>query len=293
MPWVSRACGVLAAVSIGLGGQSALAQVDEGDFVHWAYSAFFGTGWYSLGEEESVFAMSYGPRWGLRDASLNEDGERSIGIELRMLLSGSLHEFDLSNIPGITDIDNVSTLSAVPGIEVEIPITTHWSLKPVTYLGWGTALGGGSSSWIYWVGLKSRYELPSGSLNWALINTLYYIGYTPDTGSSGAITPLMTGLEIQHRFGDTTLGGDPLYLRWHAAYTRYYDFEFSDEVVEVLGRTRTDVTDEWELGVALYKADRPLQLWFLKWDQIGVAYRFNVAHDIEAFNITFRALFDR
>ncbi len=268
------------------------AQSNDGDYVHWAYSAFFGTGWYAIDGGETAFAMSYGSRWPLREAAL-DDGRRNIGVELKLLISGSVHEVDLNDIPGIVDIDNVSALSVVPGIELEIPVSERWSLKPIVHVGWGSQLGGGSSSWIYWLGLKSRFEFPDTRARWTLVNSLYYVGYTSETGSSGAITPFMTGVEARQRFGELTLGGDPLYLRWHAAYTRYADFEYADDAVRVLGRTQTNIDDDWELGVALHKADKPLELWFLHWDQIGLAYRFNDDHSIRALTITFRALFDR
>jgi len=280
------------AIVVTLGTHPVRAQSGEGEYVHWAYSAFFGTGWYTIDGGETAFALNYGSRWPLREAGL-DDGQRKIGVELGLLLSGSVHEVDLNDIPGIVGIDNVSALSAVPGVELEIPITERWSLKPVAHLGWGSQLGGGSSSWIYWLGLKSRLEFPSTRARWALVNSLYYVGYTPETGSAGAITPFMTGIEARQRFGELTLGGDPLYLRWHAAYTRYADFEYSDDAVQVLGRTQTDIDEDWELGVALHKADKPLELWFLRWDQVGLAYRFNRDHSIQALTITFRALFDR
>ena len=280
------------AVVGGLVAAPAHAQSSEGEYVHWAYSAFFGTGWYAIDGGDTAFALNYGLRWPLREAGL-DDGQRKLGIELRLLIGGSVHEVDLDYIPGIVDIDNVSALSAVPGIELEIPVSERWSLKPVAHLGWGSQLGGGNSSWIYWLGLKSRLEFPSTGGRWALVNSLYYVGYTPETGGAGAITPFMTGIEARQRFGEVTLGGDPLYLRWHAAYTYYADFEYSNDALHVFGSTQTDIDEEWELGVALYKADKPLELWFLRWDQIGLAYRFNADHSIRGLTITFRALFDR
>ena len=269
------------------------AQDGDGDYVHWAYSAFFGTGWYKIADGDTAFAMSYGPRWRLREAGSSEDGQRQLGIELRLLVSGSVHELDFEDIPGIVDAENVSALSAVPGIEVEIPINERWSLKPVAHLGWGSELGGGDSAWIYWAGLKSRYELPLERARIALINSVFYVGYTSETGSTGAITPVVTGIEWEQRAGELSLGGDPLYLRWHAAYTRYFDFEYSDDAIQVLRRTQTNVDDEWELGVALHKADKPLELGFLRWDQIGLGFHFNSDHTVRGLTITFRALFDR
>jgi hypothetical protein len=290
---VIRVLAVFVVVIASLRAHPALAQSNEVEYVHWAYSAFFGTGWYEIDAGETAFALSYGPRWQLRTAGRDAEGRRQIGIELALQLSGSIHELDLENLPGLVDVENVSALSAVPGIELEIPVNEHWSLKPVAHLGWGTQLGGGDSSWIYWLGLKSRYELPFASRRWALVNSLYYVGYTPETGSSGAITPFMTGIEARQRFGTHTLGGDPLYLRWHIAHTRYADFEYSSDAVQTLGRTQTDIDEDWEIGVALHKADKPLRLWLLKWDQIGLAYRFNSDRSIRALTITFSALFDR
>jgi hypothetical protein len=127
-----------------------------------------------------------------------------------------------------------------------------------------------------------------------LVNSLTYVGNTPDSGSSGRITPLLTGLEFQQRWGHATLAGEPLYLRGHGAYTRYDDFGFFPEsTLGTLGQTRADVNDEWELGVALNSGEKPLRLWFLSWEQLGIAYRFNTEHDIKGIGFTFRALFDR
>jgi hypothetical protein len=286
-------CGLTIAIALVLAAQVTRAQDSDGDYVHWAYSAYFGTGWYEIADGDSAFAMSFGPRRRLREARLGENGQRQLGVELRLLVSGSVHELDFEDLPGTIGIGNVSALSAVPGIEVEVPINARWSLKPVAHLGWGSELGGGDSAWIYWAGLKSRYELPLTRARVALINSISYVAYTAEAGSAGAIIPFMTGIESEHRAGELSLGGDPLYLRWHAAYTRYFDFEYSDDAVQVFGRTQTDVDDEWELGVALHKGDKPLELGFLKWDQIGLGYRFNSDHTIHGLTITFRALFDR
>jgi hypothetical protein len=50
---------------------------------------------------------------------------------------------------------------------------------------------------MYWAGLKSRVSFRSGDLDWALINSLIYFGYSPDSGPSERATPLLIGFEFQ------------------------------------------------------------------------------------------------
>lgn len=267
------------------------AQQQGGDLIHWSYAAFFGTGWYELDGRERVFAMSYMPRPFKREASISQDGSsRRLGIEVQVALSISLHRFDLGTIGKALELDNLSTFSVVPGVEIEIPMTPRWSLKPVAHIGWGSELRGNSSASIYWAGVKSRLRFDGGKIDWALINSLFYAHYSPRSGSSGRMTPLVTGFEFRQPLPKKSLGGDPLNLIWHVAVRRYNDFDFAFESV---APKSAELEQEWELGAAFSKGDRPIRLWRLRWDQIGIAYRVSHEGSLTGIGITFRGLFDR
>ena len=284
---VTRLC--IAALALGFGAPVAHSQVLSDSFVHWAYASYFGTGWYSLRNDLNVFAIRAAPRWHWGEPKLGEDGERDIGIEFRLPVTFSLQRFNLDNLGAIFDIDNFATAAVTPGVEVEVPVTKRWSLKPLVYAGWGTELNGPGSAWIYWGGLKSRYRLGSGKLDWALVNSIEYIGYTPNEGSSNDAVPVMAGLDFQLPLGNTKLGGDPVYLDWHATYTAYLDdLKFLVRDVPI-----RKVADTWELGLAFSKGKRKIEFWHFEWDRIGFAYRFSSSGKFQGVALVFRSVFDR
>ena len=175
---------------------------------------------------------------------MDDEGNRDIGIELRVPVTFSVHQFDTDNLAAVLDVDNFGSVSVTPGIEVEVPITKRWSLKPLAYGGWGTELNGPQSAWIYWAGLKSRYRLGRGDLDLSLVNSIEYIGYTPNEGSSNDAFPVMAGLEFRLPLGGAKLGCDQVYLDWHATYTAYFDelaFLVRDDPVK-------KVADTWGWG---------------------------------------------
>jgi len=267
------------------------AQIAEDDLVHWAYSAFFGTGWYEIGSEQKVYTLGFTPKWQWRESQLAESGQRSVGIEFRVPFSIGTHQFDLQDISGTVNSDNVSTISAVPGVEIEIPINERWTLKPLAYVGWGTEIGGDASAWIYWGGLKSRLSFRSGELDWALINSLVYAGYSDDSVSSGDLLQFQTGFDFQRPLNGKKIGNEQVYLNWHVGYTTYlndlrFQLGFADS-------NSVDISDQWELGIAFSKGQQGLKFWRLEWDRVGLAYRFSSDRNLTGLRLVFRSQFDR
>ena len=140
--------------------------------VHWAYSSYFGTGWYQVDGDRDVYVLRMTPRKELRESDLADDGKRTIGIELKFPITAGLEVFTLNDIPGTLDPDNLASLSVTPGIDITVPLNERWTLRPFASIGYGALLNGSESAWTYWAGVKSRYAFQSGNLNWALINSL-------------------------------------------------------------------------------------------------------------------------
>ena len=284
---VTRLCST--ALVLGFAGPVVHSQNSGDNFVHWGYASYFGTGWYSVGNNLDVFAIRAAPRWNWGEPGLDDEGNRDIGIELRVPVTFSVHRFNLDNLGAIFDVDNFGTVSLTPGIEVEVPITKRWSLKPLAYGGWGTELNGPQSAWIYWAGLKSRYRLGRGDLDLSLVNSIEYIGYTPNEGPSNDAVPVMAGLEFQWPLGGARLGGHQVYLDGHATYTAYFDnLKFLVRDVSV-----NKVADTWELGLAFSKGKRKLRFWHFEWDRVGLAYRFSGSGEFQGVALVFRSVFDR
>ncbi len=150
-------------------------------------------------------------------------------------------------------------------------------------------MNGPQSAWIYWAGLKSRYRLGRGDLDLSLVNSIEYIGYTPNEGPSNDAVPVMAGLEFQWPLGGARLGGHQVYLDGHATYTAYFDnLKFLVRDVSV-----NKVADTWELGLAFSKGKRKLRFWHFEWDRVGLAYRFSGSGEFQGVALVFRSVFDR
>jgi hypothetical protein len=265
-----------------------VAQETSADSIHWAYSSYFGSGWYQVAGDRDVFVIRGTPRWELREANLGADGERTIGIEFRLPLTAGLDNFSVDDIPGTIAPENLASLSVTPGIDITVPVSERWTLRPHMAVGWGTALDGSNSAWTYWAGLKSRYTFQHGDLNWALINAITYVGNTPSGGTSDDFWPLMAGLEFDYPLGNRKMDNEQLYLSWHGTYTTFE---------EDLDQTITDgstnaITDQWQFGMSLRKKKEPIKIWFLSFERLGLAYRFSSSGDLKGISFVFRSVFD-
>src|SRR5690606_35226549 len=121
---------------------TAWAQEEEVASIHWAYSTYFGTGWYQVNDERDAFAIRYAPRKPLREASINDDGSRTVGMELRLPITVGLNHFPLDDIAGSVDPANLANISITPGIYFDVPLNERWMLRPFVAAGWGTVLNG-------------------------------------------------------------------------------------------------------------------------------------------------------
>jgi hypothetical protein len=258
---------------------------DPEEQVHWAVGAFFGTGWYRVDDNRSVFILRMTPRQSLRESALEADDGRQLGIEILYPLAFGINKLD--DIPDFIDFDNYATISFTPGVALEVPVNERWWLRPFAHLGYGRELESGEGALIGYGGLRTRYRLLEGLYRWSAIGGLYYAAYKPDYGHRGQYGALMAGLEFNQPLGSGQARDDPLFLNWHLTYSWYFDnLNFHSDAENF-----ASLRDQWELGVAIAKRDRPLELGFLSFEQIGLAYRWSSDGRFDAITINFRSPF--
>jgi len=253
--------------------------------VHWAMGAFFGTGWYQVDENRTVYVFRIPPRQTVRESSIDADGKRKLGVEIQYPLSIGLHNLD--EIPDFIDFENYGTLSFTPGVQVEIPVTQKWYLRPYVHIGYGIETSTSDSAWIYYGGLKSRYRLGSGRVDWSLLNGLYFAGYNPEFENRGKYGSFMTGFEVNQPLRRFELGGDALFLNWHVTYTYLWDrlnFHVDEDRVET-------IDDQWELGLALGKGNKNMKIWFISFEHVGLAFKMSSNGKFKAISFNLRSPF--
>jgi hypothetical protein len=258
--------------------------------IHWAYASYFGTGSYELSNGQSVYILSAEPGWEIRESELSESG-RQLGFRLKFPVAIGAYHFDPSNLGETLQIDNVSMLSAVPGLEVDIPLNEKWSLRPLAHVGWGTEIHGDASAWIYRGGLKSEGKFTATRFNWALINGLTLIGYHGDSQDYDSTLSLLNAVEFDHTLMHKRLAGRPVQLHWHVGYTAYFDdAKFTARTADL---APVQISNEWEIGGAFSTGEHRLGIRRLRWDRVGIAYRFSTDGSFKGIRLTFKSLYDR
>jgi hypothetical protein len=229
------------------------------ELFNWYYASVFGTGYYRIGEEQ-VGVLRVPLRYELRPAS----AERW-GIRFTLPVTLAVAEFDLGDF----NLGKVRAqgLTALPGIELDIPLRPDWSLRPFANLGAGWEFESGHSATIFSLGATTLHTRPVGEASrLALGGRLAYAGYSAGAEAS-QLAQFSLGGELAVPLGFAIAERAAL-IAFQLIGTVYLkELEF------LLPSTGTEeVTREVELGVAL-GVGRPFELLGITFDRIGLAYR--------------------
>jgi hypothetical protein len=267
-----------------------LAAQAQADGYHWAYASYFGTGRYTLDGHTETVVLSAMPAWTWREPSLDPTGQRTIGYRFRVPISVGATEFDSIDGIGELDLDSINSISVVPGVEIEMPISARFSLKPLAYLGFGAEPGGGDQAEIFRFGVRSRIQFQLDDTAMDIVNGLERIGYSGESASD-AINLVQLAFDFSRPLVNSKINGATVAISWHVMYTSYLDSLGLD--LRAASLRPSDVDGEWELGVAFGKQSGDLSFWRLKFERVGLAYRFAADGDFSGVGLVFKSLFDR
>ena len=250
-------------------------------------SSFLGTGWYQIDDSLSVFVVRMPPRQTVRESWYSSREDRGIGIEIKYTTTLGVLSFD--DLPNTLDWDDFGIFSFTPGIELEIPVTRSFYLRPFAHFGWGTDSEDASSAWIWFGGVKSRYRLPDSRNKLAIIGNVYYGGFTASNARSDDMGGLALGLEGSFPLESWTFGETALDLDWHAMYT-YFSNEpvFTSPSLDSI-----QVQQMYEIGLALGSRSGNWDLWVWKPERLGLAFKWDPDTDFLGVTINFTSWFRR
>lgn len=225
---------------------------------NWYYATVYGTGAYKIGEE-SVAVVRLPFAHTVRKAT-----DEQWGIKLIFPVSAALASFDLSDF----DLGHVkvSGMSVLPGVELEIPLTPAWTVRPFANLGAGWEFQQSTSALIYSVGASKSYRLSNGEdLVSAIGGKLVYAGY-----QSG---------EQKSALGALTLGGELGFpLRWEISGrqailgVQLLGTVYFDNLDFFMPGTETqDVSREAQVALTL-GVRREFEVLGIGFDRIGIGY---------------------
>jgi hypothetical protein len=226
---------------------------------NWYYASVYGTGAYKIGEE-SVAVARLPLAYTARPAN-----EEQWGFKLTLPVSVALAEFDLTDL----DLGNVTTagLSVLPGIEVEIPLSAAWTVRPFVNVGGGWEFQRDSSALIYAIGATAAWHRPVGeNLLLGFGSKLVYAGY-----KSGSESSTLAALSLGGDLGfplEMEISGRQAILGTQLIGTVY----FNELQFLMPGSGVQEVSKELEAALTL-GVRRPLEILGVSFDRIGLGYR--------------------
>lgn len=239
------------------------------DQIHWAYSAFLGTGWYQVEKEQTVFVLRAPFYWDLRDTDPTRGNAAGVGLTLDLPVTFGLYQLDMFD--DLLDLDNFGTVSFTPGLEAEWAVSDRWWLRGYGHLGWGVDTRRDEQAWMWDAGIKSRYVLGQEKRAIGLFAEVFTAGYRPENGSANNLGGIGAGVDYRQSVSWRSNSGEPLDLVWDLNY-RWYGDELTFNTTR---QTSTSISEEWRLGAALALRERRIRIWLFEFDQIGLAYRFS------------------
>jgi len=234
----------------------------EEQLINWYYAAVFGTGVYRSGDRTvSVVQIPFSHDLQMRN------GEQ-YGLKLTLPVSFGFYDFRFNELLDGTVPQSVSTMSVFPGIELDVPVTSNWTVKPYTNVGYAWELSGTESASIYDLGVKSVVTLPIGSdSQLSLGNQLTMSGYKPSNGAYQPLGVFVAGLSLEiptrYQYYDYNIR-----IGYHLIYYYY----FSRLKYAISNNIDNKISEQGEIAISL-STPKPIDLKLFDLDRIGLAFR--------------------
>lgn len=245
-----------------LAAAQAVQATDEQQLINWYYAAVFGTGVYRSGDRTvSVLQLPFSHDLRLR----NED---QWGLKFVAPVAFGFYDFRFNQLVDGTVPHSVSTMSVFPGVELDVPVTSNWTVKPYGNVGYAWELSGPQSASLYSAGVKSVVAFPIGrDSQLSLGNQLTLAGYKPSGGANQPLGLFIAGLNLEIPTGfqlfehETRVG-------YHLIYY-YYFSRLRSPTSDNLGNK---ISEEGEIAISL-ATKTPVSLGLFDLDRVGLAFR--------------------
>jgi hypothetical protein len=230
--------------------------------VNYGFATYLGSGIYSAaGQDVQVYQIPFSYQF----FTLNE---KQWGLKLTLPLTVGFYNFKLGDIVEEGFPEDISTLSFVPGLEFQYPLTQYWQLFPFIDFGIAQNLTNGDSSNIYSYGMRSFYEYPIDKLTFTLGNRLLFARQNRrDNSSKSDFGTFETSLDF--RFQQFPFFKDHLadFSVYYANFQYFDSLNFlfpGDQVVKVVKQNEVGFT----FGVQIKKKTKYIDI-----PRVGLAIR--------------------
>ena len=243
---------------------------------NFAFASYLGTGFYTTSGQK-VFVLQLP-----LDYTIKEKTDSEAGVLLNLPLTIGFINFDSLDVEELPEINDATTLTFLPGIEYQYPVTPDWTLSPFADYGFARDFNNEENILIVGIGIKSYLDFHFEDSMITLGNRfLYARERSKDAANDSDYSLIQTGLNYRVT-SDYSFGNGPLYSNLY--YINYY---YPNNLV-FLEQTANPVRVGVENEVGITISNMPSFLFFEK-PQIGLGVR--VGKDVTVYRILFGAPF--
>ncbi|MBT8133101.1 MAG: hypothetical protein KJO03_01250 [Gammaproteobacteria bacterium] len=251
---------------------------DDGSFglTSFAFASYLGTGFYTTsGQNVFVLQMPF-------EHVIKEKTDTEAGWKLKLPITVGFINFDsivIEEVPGVSD---VGTVTFLPGLAYQYPVTRNWTLTPFVDYGFARELAYTSNVLIIGTGLKSTYNVHFEDAMFTLGNRfLYAREQTKESSSDADYSLVETGLN--YRVTSTFFfDEEPIFSNLY-----YINFYYPNNLVfyeQTPNPIRVGI--EHEVGITL--SNIPDFLFFEK-PELGLGIRYG--NNVKVYRLVFGAPF--
>jgi hypothetical protein len=228
---------------------------------NFAFASYLGTGFYTT-TGQKVFVLQLPFEHVIREKTSTQDG-----WVLKLPITIGFINFDDLQIEELPNLNDVSTITFLPGLEYQHPLTINWTIIPFVDYGFARDLSNSSNVLITGAGIKSYFHFQLASQQFTLGNRfLYAREKSQDTSNDSDYSLIETGLSYNIP-GGFDFVDKPLFTNIY-----YINFYYPNNLV-FFDQTPNPIRVGIEHEVGFTISNIPDFLFFDK-PQIGLGVRF-------------------
>jgi len=241
-----------------------------------AFSSYLGTGFYTTsGQNVFVLQMPF-------EHIIKEKTDDEAGWVLNLPLTIGFINFDSLKVEQLPGVNDVGTITFLPGLEYRYPMTKNWTLIPFADYGFARELDRTSNVLITGTGVKSYFDVHFDNAKFTLGNRFLYARERSENFSSASSYSLLeTGLNLRLN-SPFSFAGKSVYSNFY-----YINFYYPNNLV-FFEQTPNPIKIGIEHEIGFTISNIPDFLFFEK-PQLGIGVRFG--NDINVYRLVFGAPF--
>jgi len=237
-----------------------------------AFASYLGTGFYTTsGQNVFVLQVPF-------EHIIQEKTDTEAGWVLKLPITVGFINFDSNISENLPELSDVGTITFLPGLEYQYPVTSDWTLIPFVDYGFARELAYTSNVLITGAGIKSYYKFQINDALFTLGNRFLYAREQSKESINDADYSLIeTGLNYRmshiFSFGDETLYSNLYYINFYYPNNLVF-FEQTENPIRV--------GVEHEIGITI--SNLPDFLFFEK-PELGLGMRFG--NNVKVYRLVF------